>query len=132
MSQTAASHSGRADDDAAGMRTHVVSPFVLIGVFLALVMLTIATVGVTELPLVEWLGPQGAARWGLALALAIAVIKATLVGLFFMHLIYDKPFNGVVLFASLAFVGLFIFFALMDTAAYQSATIPGHAPMIAQ
>ncbi len=62
------------------------------------------------------------------IALAIAVLKGSLVVLFFMHLRYDRPFNGVVLVTSLAFVALFISFALTDTKEYAPDIYPGDAP----
>ena len=49
------------------------------------------------------------------LALGIAVIKAALVAMFFMHLKWDSPFNGLVCIAAIFFVALFIGIAVLDT-----------------
>jgi cytochrome c oxidase subunit 4 len=47
-------------------------------------------------------------------ALTIATIKATLVALFFMHLLHDKPVNGLIAAAGFVFLGLFLMFTLID------------------
>ncbi|GJM19089.1 MAG: hypothetical protein DHS20C14_13020 [Phycisphaeraceae bacterium] len=47
-------------------------------------------------------------------AMIIAVVKATLVCMFFMQLKYDKPLNALVLFFCLFCVFLFLFFATLD------------------
>ena len=41
-------------------------------------------------------------------------MKATLVAAYFMHLRYDKSFNGLVFISSLLFVALFLALTLMD------------------
>jgi cytochrome c oxidase subunit 4 len=51
------------------------------------------------------------------IAMIIASIKASLVALFFMHLKYDKPMNGVIFCASLFFLALFLISCYGDTAA---------------
>ena len=66
------------------------------------------------------------------IALAIAVVKGTLVVMFFMHLRYDRPFHGVVFVTSLAFVALFISFALTDTTEYAGDLDPGDAPKVVE
>ena len=52
-------------------------------------------------------------------ALAIALVKGGLVVMYFMHLRWDSPFNGIVLLAALFFVALFIGLALLDSTSYQ-------------
>ena len=47
-------------------------------------------------------------------ALTIATIKATLVALFFMHLLHDKPVNAIIAAAGFIFLGLFLMFTLLD------------------
>lgn len=91
-------------------RGHVLPMKVLISTFLALLVLTWATVAVRYIDLGEA---------NLILALAIAVLKAALVALFFMHLRYEAPFNGLILCMALLFVALFIVIALLDTTQYQ-------------
>lgn len=49
-------------------------------------------------------------------ALAIATVKASLVALFFMHLRYDKPLNGIIFVAGLCCLGLFLMALFGDTA----------------
>jgi cytochrome c oxidase subunit 4 len=48
------------------------------------------------------------------IALAIASVKAILVGLFFMHLIWDKPVNAIILVAAFLFLGIFVMFDFLD------------------
>ena len=50
----------------------------------------------------------------IVIALAIATMKATIVALFFMHLLHDKPVNGVIAVAGFLFLGLFLTFTLLD------------------
>lgn len=90
---------------------HVVSMPVLIGTFVALLVLTWATVAAWTIDL----GPA----FNIGLALFIALIKASLVGLYFMHLRYDSVFNSIILIAALLFVMIFIAISLIDTADYQ-------------
>ena len=59
----------------------------------------------------------------LALAMFIAVIKATLVVLFFMHLKYDKVFHSVIFMSAILAAGLFVGFTLMDSGQYQQSNI---------
>lgn len=89
---------------------HVVPAKVLIGVWLLLVILTVATVAVTYVDL---------GRYNIWLALIIATVKASFVGLYFMHLRYDSPFNAFILVVALSFVALFIMGTITDTGAYQ-------------
>lgn len=89
---------------------HISPPWMLLATFFSLLLLTGLTVAVTWVNL----GP-----WNLLLALLIATIKAMLVALFFMHLAYDKPINGLYLLVALVFVGLFVGGTLKDTLHYQ-------------
>jgi cytochrome c oxidase subunit 4 len=98
---------------------HVVPLRTLIGVLVVLLVLTFVTVAITWVDL-------GAVN--LVAALAIAVVKASLVGLYFMHLRWDRPFNAVIFVTSLVVVVLFVLFALLDSASYQPDVIPGYAP----
>jgi cytochrome c oxidase subunit 4 len=100
---------------------HVVPIKVLVGVWIALVVLTWVTVAVTYR---DW---GGLNLW---VAMAIATVKASLVAMYFMHLRYDNPFHAIILVSALLFVMLFIGLALMDTLQYQPDLIPGHAPAL--
>jgi len=79
---------------------------VLFGVFTALIFLTIVTVGQASFDI---------GNWDIAVVMGIATIKATLVALFFMHLLHDKPFNIIVFLTGFVFVGLFVSFTLSDS-----------------
>lgn len=101
-------------DDHHGI-SHVASIKVLVGTGGALLFLTIVTVLATKIDL----GPN----MNLALAMFIAVIKATLVILFFMHLKYDKIFHTVVFMSAILAAALFVGFTLMDSGQYQHTNI---------
>jgi cytochrome c oxidase subunit 4 len=92
---------------------HVVPAPVLLAVWGGLVILTIITVKVPDY--------VDIGRWNIALALAIATVKAAFVCLYFMHLRYDSPFNAFAMIVALSFVALFIVGTITDTAAYQPA-----------
>lgn len=100
---------------------HVVPLRTLFGVLAALLALTWLTVAATYVDLGEL---------NLWVALLIALAKATLVALYFMHLRWDRPINGIVFFVALALVVLFLGFAMMDSATYMPDQIPGYAPDI--
>jgi cytochrome c oxidase subunit 4 len=94
---------------------HVASLRLLVVVLIALMFGTWLTVSATYVDLGAlniWIG------------LAIATGKATLVGLYYMHLRWDKPFNAFVFVSAFAFLALFIGITLMDTAHYQQVIIP--------
>jgi cytochrome c oxidase subunit 4 len=56
----------------------------------------------------------GSGAANVVVALTIATIKATLVALFFMHLLHDKPVNALIAVAGFIFLGLFLMFTLLD------------------
>lgn len=88
---------------------HVASAKSLLTVFGLLIVLTGLTVVVARL---------GLGQIDIWIAMLIATIKATLVGLYFMHLRHDKPFNAIVFLSSFLFVSLFLGFTLIDTFQY--------------
>jgi cytochrome c oxidase subunit 4 len=98
---------------------HVVPFRLLASVLGALLLLTVATVGATKFDL---------GSLNIWIALAIAVVKAALVVLYFMHMRWEKPFNAVIFITALFLVALFIGIALADTHAYKREQIPGYAP----
>ena len=110
MSADAAHH----DDDHHGL-SHVASLKVLIGTGGTLLMLTLVTVLATRVDF--------GANINLALAMFIAVTKATLVILFFMHLKYDRLFHTVVFVGAILAASLFVGFTLMDSNQYQQTNI---------
>lgn len=85
---------------------HVLPFKLLAGTFAALLGLTGLTV---------WTGSMDLHGFDLAVALVIATTKALLVALIFMHLRWDRPFNGFVFLVSVFFVGMFLALALTDT-----------------
>ena len=102
---------------------HAVPKRVLMAVYGALIVFTVVTVGASKIDLGQ------ANIW---VALLIAVIKGGLVTMYFMHLRWDSPFNGVILISALFFVSLFIGLALLDSHSYQPQLKPTpmatHAP----
>jgi cytochrome c oxidase subunit 4 len=105
----------RPDDDHDHGIAHVAPIKVLLGTWGALMVLTVITVLATKVDFGSSLN--------LAIAMAIAVVKATLVILFFMHLAYDKLFHSVMVGGGLLAAGLFIAISLMDSDQYQQNLI---------
>ena len=95
--------------------SHVVPIKTLVATGGTLLMLTLLTVLATKVDF--------GANINLAIAMVIAVIKATLVVLFFMHLRYDRLFHSVVFVSALLAASLFVGFTLMDTSQYQETNI---------
>lgn len=89
---------------------HATPVWQLAAVFGALLVLTVMTVST---------GMLGLGEYEIVASLGIAFVKATLVALFFMHLIHDKPFNQMLFTFSLAFIALFIGFTAMDSQTYR-------------
>lgn len=75
------------------------------GVFVALVFLTIITIAAYSVRLGEA---------NLFVAIFIASIKATLVCAFFMHLLYENPFNTLFFLGTFAFVIVFVGYTVND------------------
>ena len=107
----AASHGGAHDH---ASFAHPAPVNLLLGVFAALVFLTILTVVISENADRLMLG-----RFEVWVSMGIATIKASLVIFFFMHLLYDKPFNKMIFFAAFFFIFMFVGITLMDTNQYQ-------------
>jgi cytochrome c oxidase subunit 4 len=107
-----ATHSdhGHAHDDH-GL-AHVASAKMLVTVWLSLIALTGITV---------WTANMHLHPFDLVIAMVIATVKGLLVSLFFMHLMYDRPFNGLIFMLSFVFAGLFVVFAMFDTGNNQPA-----------
>lgn len=89
---------------------HVVPARVLLATAGALFALTVLTVAVSLVDL---------GRLNVAVALAVATVKATLVAGWFMHLRYEGRFNLVVLVGTALFAALMIGFIVFDTTEYQ-------------
>jgi cytochrome c oxidase subunit IV len=84
---------------------HVVPVKVYVAVFLALCALTGVTVLVTGYDF----GP-----FNLIVALGVAITKASLVVLYFMHARYSPRLTGVVIASSIAFFVILVFLTLTD------------------
>ena len=87
------------------MSEHVVPLKVYLGVFFALMGLTLLTVYVAYLDL----GP-----WNTFVALAIAVVKALLVVLWFMHVRYSSRLTWMFAAAGLLWLGILFTLTLSD------------------
>jgi cytochrome c oxidase subunit 4 len=94
---------------------HVAAIKTLVGTGGTLLVLTLVTVLATKIDF--------GANINLAIAMVIAVTKATLVVLFFMHLRYDRLFHTVVFVSALCAASLFVGFTLMDSSQYQHTNI---------
>jgi cytochrome c oxidase subunit 4 len=103
------------DDHGHGL-AHVAAIKVLLATGGTLLFLTIVTVISSKIDF-------GGASINLAIAMVIAVTKATLVVLFFMHLRYDRLFHSVVFVSALLAASLFVGFTLMDSGQYQHTNI---------
>ena len=86
---------------------HIIPLRTLATVFGSLIGLTVLTVVASMLPL----GPLD-----MPVAILIAMVKASLVVLYFMALKYDKPVNSLTFAVGSLFVVIFITFTLFDTA----------------
>lgn len=99
-------HQKREKHDAhAGDAHHITSPWVYLAVFVALVIGTILTV---------WVAYHNFGVWNKPIALAIAVIKSTLVVLFFMHVRNSGRLTVAVILVSLAMLSILITFTASD------------------
>lgn len=101
------------------MSASIVAPRTQVGVLLALLALTALTVGVSFLNI--------PGRWHLAAGISIAVVKAMLVALFFMHVIHSSAATRAVIVVALfwlvaVLLGLtFTDYATREAAALMSA-----------
>src|SRR5208283_954270 len=86
------------DHDSKAPRTYVLT-------LIALLTLTIITVAVSYIDF-------GAGN--IVVAVTVATIKAFLVGLIFMHLLHDKPINGIIFCAAFLFLSLLFLFTFLD------------------
>ncbi len=88
-------------------------------VLAALIVLTLATLGVSLLPL--------AAGWHTAVGLSIAVVKVSLVAVFFMHLLHGPRLAWVIAFIALIWLLLLIGLTFTDYATRGLIQfMPGH------
>ena len=107
---------------------HIVPIKFLVLICAILLFMTAVTVWVSRYDFTE----INIAEMGIIMALLVATVKATFVGLYFMHLRWDRPFLGFVFVGSLLFVVLFIGLALTDTLEYQPEIIKGDTPKVTE
>jgi len=99
-----ASH-GHAHADDGRVHAHISSFFFMVSIFGMLIVLTVVTVAASYVDF----GSANA-----VIAVLIATMKASLVALFFMHLKYDRPFNGFIFVIAFVFLGVFLLLTMDD------------------
>lgn len=102
--ETTVGHHPHKDDGA--VHAHISSAGFYVAVFMALIALTILTVGQSYVDL---------GRMNLIVVILIATTKAALVVSFFMHLRYDNKFNALIFISAILFIGVFFAYTLNDT-----------------
>ncbi|MDB4973774.1 MAG: Cytochrome c oxidase polypeptide [Myxococcaceae bacterium] len=88
------------------VHVHVHPTALYVKVFVALVFLTLLTVGLSRIHL---------GHWNFFIAVVVATIKATLVASIFMHLKDDNRFNVLIFIGALIFMGVFFVYTMNDT-----------------
>ncbi|MBZ5627250.1 MAG: cytochrome C oxidase subunit IV family protein [Acidobacteriia bacterium] len=100
------------------MAEHVVSRKTYIVVWIALMALMVLTAGLSRIDLGEW---------STVVAMAIAVIKALLVILFFMHVRYeDQKITWVVVIAGFFWLGILLALSMTDYLSRGYLGVAGH------
>ena len=87
------------------MREHIVSPRIYYAIFIALTVLTVVTWSIAKIDL---------GRMNAVVALTIAVIKATLVVLYFMHVRYSSRLTWVFVGAGFFWLAIMVALTLSD------------------
>lgn len=95
--------------------TDIVPRYIYYGVFVALLLLTLLTWGVSRLHLGSPLD--------IMVALTIAIVKAVLVVLFFMHVRYSSRLTWVFVGAGVAWLGHMLILTMSDYVT--RGTVPG-------
>jgi cytochrome c oxidase subunit IV len=88
------------------VHVHVHPQATYVKIFVALVCLTLLTVGLSRIHLGDW---------NFFIAVVVATIKAALVAMFFMHLKDDNRFNVLLFVGALVFMGVFFVYTMNDT-----------------
>src|SRR6185503_11743775 len=84
---------------------HISSLAMYFGVFFALMIMTIITVAASRVDL---------GAWNVPVAITIAVIKMTLVILFFMHVIHSSRLTWIIVIASFLWLGVLFVLTFSD------------------
>lgn len=87
-------------------KPHITPLIIYLGVGATLLVLTLITV---------WAAGIELGAFNLIIAITIATIKAALVGLIFMHLLYDNKFYLMIFLSSIMFLAVFISLIMLDT-----------------
>ena len=98
------------------MSEHIVPPRIYFAIFAALMILTAATVAAAFMDL----GP-----FNLAVALAIATVKATLVVLYFMHVRYNPKLVWLAIGLAVSWLGVLVVVTLSDYLSRAWLPFPG-------
>lgn len=110
-----ANHAANHDHDDHGL-AHVASWQSLVTVGGILLVLTVITVLAAQVDF-------GGKTINLAIAMAIAAFKASLVILYFMHLRYDRLFHSALVVGGILAATLFVGFALVDRGQYEDTVV---------
>jgi|SRR5580658_245022 cytochrome c oxidase subunit 4 len=113
MANHAAQSAGQAGSHAG---PHIVPKWLYFAVFFALVILTWVTTYVSTVDL---------GRWNIFVALAIAICKASLVVLFFMHVWYSTRLTKMIVVASIFWLILLLFLTMADIWTRTMMGVPG-------
>jgi cytochrome c oxidase subunit 4 len=89
------------------MSDHVVPVKIYVAIFVTLLVMTAATTAISGIDM----GP-----WNTVVALAIAVFKASLVVLFFMHAKYSPKLTRVVIFGGVFWLAILLLITFSDFA----------------
>jgi cytochrome c oxidase subunit 4 len=95
---------------------HVVPKRVYFLVFFALIVLTWVTTYISTIDL---------GKWNIFVALAIAVFKASIVALFFMHVYYSTRLTKMIVMCSLFWLILLLFITMADIWTRTWMGVPG-------
>lgn len=88
------------------MNEPIVSVRTYLIVLVVLTVLTVATVAISFAPL--------ASHWHLTAGMTIGLVKASLVGIFFMHLIHTKHLNWIIVAAAIFWLLILFVLNLSD------------------
>jgi cytochrome c oxidase subunit 4 len=102
------------DGDTGAVHVHIASSRFYLGIFSALIVLTVLTVRVSYYDF---------GQANIIIALLIATLKASLVAAFFMHLRHDKLFNTVAFLAAFLFLAIFILLTYDDMGTRAKTTV---------
>ena len=103
----------------ADQQHHVIQPRTYLIVFALLIVLTVTTVGID-------IARVNLGAWHNTISMLIAVAKASLVILFFMHVWYSQPLTWVVALSGLLWLAILLTYTLTDYISRGWNGVPGH------